>query len=322
MGHYNFAALRHRSLAFQKFDSRRIDQTPSWYSALTTVPVSQTLVRQQPIPHPVAITRTRTLPLPDATSEDSVQKYPDPQSEEKEQYTFLQSLGRRRLTKKKSRGKAKLFKPITIRYEEDQIRNQFFSDHPWELARPRVVLEQTGDDANNNGHDWSKGVVQAGKTLSGENCVQRTLWLLQNIPDITWDAAYTIARKEFYKARLKEDVERRIAPEEATHYGAKFGPNILEKSIRHEDAAYENWRRWAKREQQMRLQARAGAAAPPVRTRAEAEDIGSEGRARDMRGVRDAMDNHEDPYDTLDGELDSLSDDVDTTTTEDQGPAA
>src|SRR5580700_11761566 len=45
---------------------------------------------------------------------------------------------------RKSRTKkpSKLFKPQPITYEEDKLRKEFYSDHPWELARPRVILEE------------------------------------------------------------------------------------------------------------------------------------------------------------------------------------
>lgn len=48
---------------------------------------------------------------------------------------------------------SKLFQPQRIVYEEDTLRKEFFGDHPWELARPRVVLENDGKDAERK--DWS-----------------------------------------------------------------------------------------------------------------------------------------------------------------------
>jgi len=75
------------------------------------------------------------------------------------------------------------------------LRKRFFSDHPWELARPRVVLEKDGRDAEHV--DWSKGLQQPGRPTTGEDVVQRQLHLLQNVPDITVSQAYDKARKEF-----------------------------------------------------------------------------------------------------------------------------
>nr|XP_023907970.1 37S ribosomal protein S25, mitochondrial-like [Quercus suber]POF16567.1 37s ribosomal protein s25, mitochondrial [Quercus suber] len=48
---------------------------------------------------------------------------------------------------------SKLFKPLHLNYEEDLLRWEYFNDHPWELARPRVVLEDDGRDAEK--WDWS-----------------------------------------------------------------------------------------------------------------------------------------------------------------------
>lgn len=58
------------------------------------------------------------------------------------------------------------YRPQKIVYEEDELRATFFKDHPWELARPRFLIEQDGNDALHL--DWSKGLVQPGFPLSGE----------------------------------------------------------------------------------------------------------------------------------------------------------
>lgn len=60
---------------------------------------------------------------------------------------------------------SKLFKPLPIVYPEDKLRSDFFGDHPWELARPRLVVEDSGNDAK--GYNWST-IQQKGKQLDGE----------------------------------------------------------------------------------------------------------------------------------------------------------
>lgn len=57
--------------------------------------------------------------------------------------------------------------------------------------------------------------------------------------------AYDHARKEFYALRLQEDVERRIAKEEALATGAYFGKSALEIGMKVEDKEYERWKSWA-----------------------------------------------------------------------------
>ena len=51
------------------------------------------------------------------------------------------------------RKKSRLFKPLQLHYQEDSLRWEYFNDHPWELARPRVVLENDGRDQERN--DWA-----------------------------------------------------------------------------------------------------------------------------------------------------------------------
>jgi small subunit ribosomal protein S23 len=67
--------------------------------------------------------------------------------------------------KSKARKPSKVFRPLPIDYEEDVLRKQFFSDHPWELARPRIVLEDDGLDGQRV--DWSR-IQQKGRPLNGE----------------------------------------------------------------------------------------------------------------------------------------------------------
>ncbi|KAK2625107.1 hypothetical protein QTJ16_005476 [Diplocarpon rosae] len=144
----------------------------------------------------------------------------------------------------KIRKPSKMFKPQAIVYEEDKLRLQFFGDHPWELARPRVVLENDGKDSQR--WDWSR-IQQPGKQLNGESVVQRQLWLVRN-EGKSHIQAYDIARKEFYALRHEEEVERRVQREEALWTGAYFGKGVLEVGMELEDKSYEAWKAWALKE--------------------------------------------------------------------------
>ena len=66
----------------------------------------------------------------------------------------------------KARKPRKTYRPTAMVYPEDELRRDFFKDHPWELARPRLMLESDGKDARYR--DWSKGLRQPGMALSGE----------------------------------------------------------------------------------------------------------------------------------------------------------
>lgn len=142
----------------------------------------------------------------------------------------------------KTRKPSKMFRPQNIEYEEDKLRREFYSDHPWELARPRVVLETDGKDSYM--YNW-ENIEQINKPLDGESVVQRQLWLLENESGMTQKSAYDKARKEFYDLRHSEDIERRISREEALYVGARFGPGPNEWGMKIEDKMYASWRTWA-----------------------------------------------------------------------------
>jgi len=63
-----------------------------------------------------------------------------------------------------------LYRPTELVYPEDELRQDFYRDHPWELARPMMVLELDGEDARHR--DWSRGLEQPGMRLSGERYVR------------------------------------------------------------------------------------------------------------------------------------------------------
>ncbi|OQN99007.1 hypothetical protein B0A48_14868 [Cryoendolithus antarcticus] len=162
---------------------------------------------------------------------------------------------------------SKLFSPVKLGYEEDRLRWEYFNDHPWELARPRVVLENDGRDHEK--WDWSHALCQpetrdvgeagvnawmrmqqrsqASRPLNGEAVVQRQMWLMRH-EDMSEAKAYDAARKELYRARHLQETEQRVAKEEALHYGAYFGKSPLEVGMQLEDAQWENWKAWAEKE--------------------------------------------------------------------------
>ena len=73
------------------------------------------------------------------------------------------------------------------------------------------------------------------------------MWLLHNVSDITPLQAYDQARREFYELRLQQDVERRVAKEEALATGAYFGKSTLQVGMELEDRAFERWKEWAQK---------------------------------------------------------------------------
>lgn len=152
MGKYNLSALKVRQTALLQKEAGKIPKTPCWVDVVSDIPPAQILIRNQPIQHQLLRQRVKTLP---GTSKTETVSLPSPRRQPK--------------SKKPSR----LFQPLKIQYEEDQLRKEFFRDHPWELARPRVVLENDGKDHERQ--NWGK-LQQSGKRLDGERLELHSLY--------------------------------------------------------------------------------------------------------------------------------------------------
>lgn len=140
----------------------------------------------------------------------------------------------------------RLYKLPVITYIEDKIREMFYTNHPWELARPRNMIEN-GSNKNTiiSRLDWSS-MVQPSLPLNGENVVQRTLWLSKQKEYVSlhgedWFQAYEQARLEFYKLRMREYIDRQVAEEEALMHGSVFGPTSWESTIKREQEIIEQF---------------------------------------------------------------------------------
>lgn len=64
--------------------------------------------------------------------------------------------------------------------------------------------------------------------------------------------AYDQARQEFYRLRQAEEIEKRVALEEAKHVGAYFGKSRLDVGMQLENYEYENWKVWAGKQTESR----------------------------------------------------------------------
>lgn len=95
--------------------------------------------------------------------------------------------------------------------------------------------------------------------------VQRQLWLMEN-EEMSKRKAYDITRHEFYRLRQQEEIEKRVAVEEARHVGAYFGKTRLDVGMQLEDQEFENWKVWAGKE----------AANREARANSEIETFGTE----------------------------------------------
>lgn len=73
------------------------------------------------------------------------------------------------------------------------------------------------------------------------------MWLMEN-ENMTERKAYDVTRREFYRLRQAEEIEKRVAVEEARHVGAYFGKTRIDVSHGLEDREFENWKLWAGKE--------------------------------------------------------------------------
>ena len=257
MGRINLTALRVRRRALANLETERTKIRPLWLDVTADIPPAQIFTRQQPIQHPLMKIRRKSIQSPEVS--DPLLSPPV-----RTEVTVIKASR----TKKKA---SQTFQPVPIRYEEDELRKQFYSDHPWELARPRVVLETSGDDSSLR--DYSRNVRSPNAPLNGESVVQRQLYLLHNVPDISESQAYDIARKEFYAHRLREDIERRVAVEEAEAVGTDFGKSLNQKSIEIEDKMYDDWERWSKQMVMENMQRNAAFSGQQLETGPESENV-------------------------------------------------
>lgn len=248
MGRINLTPHRVRRRALAILESRRTSVRPVWLDVVGDIPPAQIFIRTQPQQHPLTKIRTKSRPPPPYAP-------PLPEGEKPETRVEVEVV-KPKHTKKKA---SQLFQPVQIRYEEDELRKQFFSDHPWELARPRIVLETDGRDSSRV--DWSKGIQQPLRKVDGEAVVQRQLHLLQTTPDITVSEAYDKARREFYAVRRRDEILRRVAAEEAQSTDAVFGKSLNQIGMQLENEQYNDWEEWSRKmvvEQAQRTAAFAG----------------------------------------------------------------
>ncbi len=87
--------------------------------------------------------------------------------------------------------------------------------------------------------------TESNRLLNISSVIQRQMRLMHDEPSISPAQAYDQARKEFYELRLQEDVERRVAKEEAEATGTYFGKSMLEIGMELEDKVFEEWKEWA-----------------------------------------------------------------------------
>ncbi|KAJ2780984.1 mitochondrial ribosomal small subunit component [Coemansia javaensis] len=102
-------------------------------------------------------------------------------------------------------------RPPKIVFPEDGLRREFYKNHPFEMYRPRILMETIGRGSQ----DWSRLAGSPGQ-VTGER--QHYLMVAEGMSK---QEAYAKATHEFYKIRAREDMEASVARQEALFHGAQ-----------------------------------------------------------------------------------------------------
>ncbi|KAJ2451748.1 mitochondrial ribosomal small subunit component [Coemansia sp. RSA 2336] len=116
---------------------------------------------------------------------------------------------------KKAYLRSKSNKPPKIEFPEDRLRKEFYRNHPFERYRPRSLVETTGK----NPQTWNK-LSDGTSQITGENVIRYQYYLMQT-KGMSKQDAYIQATDEFYAIRAREEMNAKIAYQEACFYGAQ-----------------------------------------------------------------------------------------------------
>lgn len=156
------------------------------------------------------------------------------------------------------RADSKTAKPLPIKYVEDEVRRQFFRDHPFEAFRHTSLIEGAAVEAEHSlrGVEWRR-LRQRGRNPSPEECVSlqvpyvgcvvltfvtynsavRYAVNLYEHHNMDLSSAYASAVAQFRSLRSELQVARSIALAEAEHLGMEFGPSQVDITFAKEQKA-------------------------------------------------------------------------------------
>ncbi|EEB93628.1 hypothetical protein MPER_07683 [Moniliophthora perniciosa FA553] len=142
-------------------------------------------------------------------------------------------------------------KPLPIYYLEDDIRRQFFRDHPFEAFRPVTLVERSVIGENReglvSGKEWIR-LRQRGRNPSPEDAVQFALNLHVH-HDIPLTYAYARAVAQFRALRSEHHIASSVSLMEADFFGAVFEPSETAHTFEKEIRSLDTWRgeqRWTR----------------------------------------------------------------------------
>ncbi|THH18562.1 hypothetical protein EW146_g2442 [Bondarzewia mesenterica] len=126
-------------------------------------------------------------------------------------------------------------RPLPIIYLEDEVRRQFFRDHPFETFRPVTLTEDAGVEAEHpiNGLKWMR-LRQRGRNPTPEDAIRFTVNLHEH-HRLPLTEAYSTAIGQFRALRSEQHIATTFAAQEAEAYGAAFGPSSTMQSFMQEE---------------------------------------------------------------------------------------
>ncbi|KIY61199.1 hypothetical protein CYLTODRAFT_405681 [Cylindrobasidium torrendii FP15055 ss-10] len=132
-------------------------------------------------------------------------------------------------------------RPARVVYVEDEVRRQFFRDHPFEAFRPTTLTEQGEIEAEHaiSGKEWTR-LRQRGRNPTPEDAIRYAVSLHQH-HSIPLSHAYSRAVSQFRALRAEHQVARRIAAFENESYGYSYSMNEIKLGHLKEVQNIEYW---------------------------------------------------------------------------------
>ncbi|KAF8640956.1 hypothetical protein AX17_000602 [Amanita inopinata Kibby_2008] len=149
------------------------------------------------------------------------------------------------LPKKAATGKMRSSapKPSPIYYVEDDIRRQFFRDHPFEAFRATTLVERAAvkDEHPIRGVEWTR-LGQRGRNPTAEDAIRFAVNLYQ-YHNLSLTEAYARAVSQFRSLRSEHHIATKYAVMEARYLGATFVPTETEHGFNKEIRNLDTWER-------------------------------------------------------------------------------
>ncbi|KAJ7631208.1 mitochondrial ribosomal protein S25-domain-containing protein [Roridomyces roridus] len=131
-------------------------------------------------------------------------------------------------------------RPLPIHYVEDDIRRQFYSDHPFEAFRPTTLVEKGDIELHEvNGSSWTR-LRQRGRNPTPEDAIQFTLTLNEH-QKLPLSQAYAKSIAQFRALRSEHHISTTFAVMEAEVLGAQFVRGEIEHGFEKEKRALVSW---------------------------------------------------------------------------------